>query len=315
MRGIIWGLALVLFATLSMAQQAMSNDSVIKMVKAGLSDEIIIATVNAQPGQYDTSVSGLVALKQTGVDDRVTAALISRAASLTSGSQASPAGPPPSTAEAGTNPDDPKAPHEAGIYFFNQNAAGPKMTELEPSVYTQGKTGGMFATAMTYGIAKAKTKAVLRGAHANARLTDPKTVFYFYFEQQAAGLSQASSPFGGTSTPNEYTLLKFDLKNDSRETVIGKFNAYGASGGTDEKAVVAFSYEKLRPGVYKVTINNPPARRIRLHLGDRDCCGWSVCCRNLQQQGFRFRGKLKQLYGIHSSTTAQPRLRRLFSPQ
>ncbi|MGA2340785.1 MAG: hypothetical protein ABSF75_12885, partial [Terracidiphilus sp.] len=168
-----------------------------------------------------------------------------------------PAQPAPSTASAGTNPDDPSAPHEAGIYFYIANATGPKMIELEPSDYSQGKTGGMFASAMTYGIAKAKTKAVLRGAHANARVTDPNAVFYFYFEQQAAGLSQASSPFGGTSTPNEYTLLKFDVKSDTRETVVGKFNAYGASGGVDDKAVVPFTYEKLRPGVYKVTLKSP----------------------------------------------------------
>jgi len=41
--------------------------------------------------------------------------------------------------------------------------------------------------------------------------------FYFYFEESNAGLSHAS--FGGTTTPNQFTLLKFDEKKDSRETV------------------------------------------------------------------------------------------------
>ena len=126
---------------------------------------------------------------------------------------------------------------------------------LEPSVYTQGKTGGVFASAMTYGIAKIKMKAVLRGAHANARVSDTQPVFYFYFEEQSAGLSHASTPFGGTSTPNEYTLLKFAVKGETRETVIGQANAFGASGGTDDKAVTNFTYTKLRPGVYKVLLN------------------------------------------------------------
>ena len=236
------------------AQQVMNNDSVIKLVKAGLSDDLIVTTINGSPAAYDTSADAIIARKSAGASDKVVAAIIARAAA--------PAPPPPvpSTASAGTNPDDPNAPHEAGIYFYIANTTGPKMTELEPSDYSQGKTGGMFASAMTYGIAKAKTKAVLRGAHANARVSDPNAVFYFYFEQQAAGLSQASSPFGGTSTPNEYTLLKFDVKSDTRETVIGKFNAYGASGGVDEKAVVQFTYEKLRPGVYKVTMKSPLER-------------------------------------------------------
>jgi hypothetical protein len=241
----------VALCPLLMAQQGLNNDAVVKLVNAGLSDDLIVSTISSQAGIYDTSTDAIIALKKAGVSDKVVAAIVAKAAGST------PANAAPSTASAGTDPDDPNAPHEAGIYFDNPNSTGPKMTELEPSVYSQGKTGGMFATAMTYGIAKAKTKAVLRGAHANARVDDPHTVFYFYFEQQTAGLSHASSPFGGTSTPNEYTLLKFDVKGDTRETVIGKFNAYGASGGTDEKAIVPFSYVKLRPGVYKVTLNQP----------------------------------------------------------
>jgi hypothetical protein len=251
-------LAVLVLATCSFlaAQQVMNNDSVIKLVKAGLSDDLIVTTINSSPGAYDTSADAIIALKSAGASDKVIAAIIAKVAAPPS----SPAQPAPSTASAGTNPDDPNAPHEAGIYFYIfyiANSGGPKMTELEPSDYSQGKTGGMFASAMTYGIAKAKTKAVLRGAHANARVSDPNADFYFYFEQQAAGLSQASSPFGGTSTPNEYTLLKFDVKSDTRETVVGKFNAYGASGGVDDKAVVPFTYEKLRPGVYKVTLKSP----------------------------------------------------------
>jgi len=63
--------------------------------------------------------------------------------------------------------------------------------------------------------------------------------------------------FGGTSTPNEYTLLRFDVKKGLAGDHHRSFNAYGASGGTDDKAMVAFTYTKLRPGAYKVTLNAP----------------------------------------------------------
>jgi hypothetical protein len=248
----------LIFCPLLFTQQSLDNGAIVKLAKAGLSDDLIVSTVNASPGTYDTSADGIIALKAAGVSDKVVSAIVAKAAEATQPPPPIPPLPPmPATATPViSNPDDPASFHEAGIYMYSDKAlTGSKMTELEPSAYSQGKTGGMFATAVTYGIAKAKTKAVLRGAHANARVTDPQTAFYFYFEQQSAGLSEASSPFGGTSTPNEYTLLKFDVKNDARETVIGKFNAYGASGGTDEKAVVPFSYVKLRPGVYKVTLN------------------------------------------------------------
>jgi hypothetical protein len=253
MRKTLLAFVFLALCPLLVAQQSLNNGSIIKLVKAGLSDDLIVSTINASPGSYDTSADGLIALKTAGASDKVVAAIVTKASSP-AGPAAVPTTPPPPVAQ---DPDDPMSPHEAGIYAFSETAPDHKMTMLEPSVYGQGKTGGIFASAMTYGIAKAKMKAILRGAHSNARVTDPQTVFYFYFEQQGAGLSNASSIFGGTSTPNEYTLLKFDVKDSTRETTIGKFSAYGASSGNDDKAIVAFTYSKLKPGVYKVTISAP----------------------------------------------------------
>jgi hypothetical protein len=236
------------------AQQALNNDSVIKLVKAGLSDDLIVTTVNGSAGAYNTSADGIIALKTAGVSDKVVAAIVLKASGSSNPAPGTPAA--AATAAVGTNPDDPAAPHEAGIYIYDESApAGSKMLLLEPNVYTQGKTGGVFASAMTYGMARIKMKAVLRGAHANARVSEAQPVFYFYFEQTGAGLSNASGLFGATTTPNEYTLLKFQIKGETRETVTGSMNAFGGSGGTDDKAVTNFTYTKLRPGVYKVMLN------------------------------------------------------------
>lgn len=243
MRKLIVAMFCVAGCAISLAQQVLNNDSVVKMVKAGLSDDVVVATINSSPGQYTTNPDGLIALKQAGVTDKVIAAMI------TKGSAGSTPSSPPTQPAVSNDPNDPRSPHEAGIWV---NGRG-KMVELEPSVYSSGKTGGMLATAMTYGIAKTKIKAVIRNAHSNTRVSDPGAAFYFYFEVTEAGLSNASTPFGGTTTPNEYVLIKFDVKNNSRETVTGKLNAYGASGGVDDKTAVDFTYEKLSPGVYKVT--------------------------------------------------------------
>lgn len=251
---ILAALLLTLSPLMMVAQTTLDNDSIIKMMKAGLSDDLIISTIGSSAGNYNTTADGIIALKTAGASDRVVAAVVTKASGGSAPTQGTA---PVATGPGSTNPDDPAAPHDAGIYVWSDKAAaGSKMTMLEPSIYTQGKTGGVFASAVTYGIAKVKMKAVLRGAHANARVSDPQSVFYFYFEEQSAGLSHANSPiFGGTSTPNEYTLLKFDVKGETRETIVGKMNAFGASGGTDDKAVTGFTYVKLRPGVYKVTIS------------------------------------------------------------
>ena len=60
-----------------LAQQALTNDSVIKMSKAGLSDDLILQTINTQPVSFSTNASDLVALKQAGLSDRVIGAMLS----------------------------------------------------------------------------------------------------------------------------------------------------------------------------------------------------------------------------------------------
>lgn len=79
---------LALGAILVFAQQALDNGSVIKLVKAGLSDDIIVTTINASPGTYDTSTDGLIALKAAGVSDKVISAMVTKATGARATSEA-----------------------------------------------------------------------------------------------------------------------------------------------------------------------------------------------------------------------------------
>jgi hypothetical protein len=233
------------------SKRKMTNQDVLDMVSLGLGDEVILEKIRSAPETgFTTDLESLKALKAGKVSDPVIRAMINpHPAVVGSTPSAGPATP------TNTNPDDPASPHDPGIYMYAKAKDGVHLVILEPAVYSQGKSGGVFKSAMTYGIAKMKWKAVVRGAHANVRSSDDKMAFYFYFEESNAGLSHAS--FGGTTTPNEFTLLKFDEKKDSRETVVMQANAFGASSGTDEKANTGFDFTKLRPGVYKVTPKAP----------------------------------------------------------
>ena len=247
---IVATLFLLLCSQCLMAQSTakdMTNQDVKDLVGVGLSSDVIIDKIQAAGAtNFDTSVAALKDLKASNVPDEVIRAMIN-----------------PHPGDSGTNapaaqggePNYPSLPHDPGIYMYARNSKGFQMTMLEPTVYSQGKSGGVFTSAMTYGIAKMKWKAVVRGAHANMQSNDVNMAFYFYFEDSSPGLSHAS--FGGTTTPNEFTLLKFDAKKDSRETVVMKANAFGSSSGTDEKANEPFTFTKLRPGVYKVVPNAP----------------------------------------------------------
>jgi hypothetical protein len=92
------------FCPLLVAQQSMNNDSVIKLVKAGLSDDLIVSTINAAPGVYDTSADALIALKTAGASDKVISSIVVRSAG------APQPAPPPSPAPVAPSPATAEAP-------------------------------------------------------------------------------------------------------------------------------------------------------------------------------------------------------------
>jgi hypothetical protein len=250
-------LAIVFFLAASFceAQQlttGMTDQDVTGMVSAGLSDQVILDKIHAADAtNFDTSVQALKALKAlkaANVSDAVIGVMIDPSPAISGTAHSAADQNMPANADS----NDPAAPHAPGIYMYTQADDGKKMTMLEPTVY-QGTAAGGAAFMLSFGIAKVKGKAVVRGSRAMMRSSDRSMVFYFYFEEVNPGLSYSS--YDIPTTPNEFTLLKFDQKSDSRETVIMKANAFGSSTGTDEKANTGFTFTKLRPGVYRVTPN------------------------------------------------------------
>jgi len=53
------------------AALAVTNNDLVEMTRAGLSEDLIISTIRSRGGRFDLSPSGLISLKQYGVSDRV----------------------------------------------------------------------------------------------------------------------------------------------------------------------------------------------------------------------------------------------------
>ncbi|HWZ56189.1 MAG TPA: hypothetical protein VNZ63_08975 [Verrucomicrobiae bacterium] len=86
---------------------AMTNRDVIALVKAKISDDIIITKIKQSKTRFDTSTDGLVALKQTGVSDQLIAVMVDAGSS----SDAAPSGAtaPAAAASAATAASSTKA--------------------------------------------------------------------------------------------------------------------------------------------------------------------------------------------------------------
>ena len=191
----------------------MTNADVINMLKAGLGESVVIAAIRKTVRtDFRVDAESLILLKTSGASDNLVSVMLDPSAAP----PAAPASPPAAVNTTGTsgtkaaNPANaaPDAPREPGIYA-DMGDDTPKLIALEPTTFSQGKSGGFFTSALTYGIKKAKWKAVVRSAASNFRIAESVPTFYFYFEQKGSGLSHTGG-FGGwlsgASSPNEFVL-------------------------------------------------------------------------------------------------------------
>lgn len=232
----------LVFSFSSEAQtDTVTNKTVIQLKSAGLSSDIIKSKIQGSPCRFDLSTDALIALKKANIPDDVITAMLSKSNTTTASSQTG-------AVENETNVTP-------GIYYCKGQPC--KLTELEASVYSQGKMGSGILTAMTYGVAKTKMKATLSGDKANLQVAERKPTFYFYFDKSSSNNfgnnGVQSFWFASATSPNEFLLVKFSTTKKSREVVTGSWNSYaGLSSGIDDKNKVSFKYEKVSQGVYKV---------------------------------------------------------------
>jgi len=95
------GVVLLAAASMLAAQQTLDDDGVIKMIKAGLSEDVIAAAISSSPGTYDTSANALIALKTAGAGDKIMAAILTKASGATTA--ATSAGPATSALPKGVD--------------------------------------------------------------------------------------------------------------------------------------------------------------------------------------------------------------------
>jgi len=242
--------ALLSFAAIStFAQEKLTNAEVISLTKAGLASSVIVEKIRTSSTDFDTSTNGLIALKQAGVADDVVAAMVTAKSGGSTQTPTTPGGSPSG------DPNDPMSKHGHGVYLYSEEGGERKMTQLQPSMSAQNRTGGQFTASITpFGLGKVKTKTNLPGRNAAVQIKETSPVFYFYLDASSGGLNTSS---GIPSSPNEFTLVRFNQRSDNREVTIAKSNSWGGKGGLSDEYVVGLTAEPLGNGVFKVTPTSP----------------------------------------------------------
>jgi hypothetical protein len=256
------------------AQLSLNNEAVIKMVKAGLSDDLIITTINVMPGSYDTSPDGLIALKSAGASDKVVGAIVSKAAA---------AAPPPPVPAAPTPPPPPVAPTPppppAPVPTPAPAPEPPPPPPLPPipvvpalpppppaaaapalppgidlvGVYYKDKSGAWapippeIVTAKASGFTVRDNKVGSIKGHilgAKAHLSAPLPVTLAVYVPEGRTIA-------------EYRLMRLLVKSGEREFHISSSMVSKESNDNEiEKDAVVITSEKIAPRVYQITLSS-----------------------------------------------------------
>lgn len=230
MRKVFLLVALLLLTPFLIAQQTLNNESVIKLVKAGLTEDLIVSTINGAPGAYDTSADGIIALKGAGCSDKVVAAVVAKASA--------PAAIPTAVATPVAAPAVSALPQgidEIGVYYKDKSGA---WVALDPEV-VNFKTGGFLKSMATDGLVKGDLNGHVPGGHAKTSLTFPVRLAVY-------------APEGTAIT--EYQLLRYRTHSDSREFRSMTGGVFHASGGAT-RDLVEFKADKIAPRLYEITLD------------------------------------------------------------
>jgi hypothetical protein len=234
------------------AQQELDNKAVLKMAKAGLSPEIVSATVNANPGHYDVSPDAMIALKKAGVGDAVISAMIAKnsggstpvqtgatnAVNATNGGAGFALASAPSVASSANGL--PPGVDSVGVYVKDSSG---NWAEVDAEV-VNFKTGGALKHIGSAGIVKGDLNGNVAGFHSRLGLHSPAE-FILYVPE-------------GTS-PGEYQLIRFRVNSNSREFRSLTGGVAHTSGGA-ARDTVEFTTKKIAPRVYQVTVGGEAGR-------------------------------------------------------
>ena len=221
---------LVLTALVIGQEKALTNEDIVKMLEGGLSPELIVTMIRNSPGEYDTNVDTLLALREKGLSDAILAAMVAANSRNDSGGVGS--------AEDTGTPGQPDTPPEVGVYYVDKSD---KLTFMEPEIVTW-KTGGFWKKAATAGLTKGHVNGIVSGLTSKYPLAGDEEILVYCLE--------------GTSA-TEYQLLKLWEKKDRRTFRAVTGGIIHASSGADEN-LVAFEPVRVRPRIYGFNLPSLP---------------------------------------------------------
>lgn len=231
-----------------------TNVDVIKMSKAGLSQDVILSKISTEPPNFKTDIDDLIFLKSNKVADTVINLIVFRQKSFKNSAS--------DLSKKNSDGENFIFPY-SGIYFKEND----NYTSLDPTLVSFSTQRGIYLTSIYIG--------QIEGSKANYVLNN-NPEFYFNFDESKKSLNSANPNDVGNQSnylsllsslnshaisPNEFKLLKLDVKKslmglgknkEQREYIAGKINAGKTDLSIDSRYIVNFKYKKISENTYKI---------------------------------------------------------------
>jgi hypothetical protein len=211
-----------------LAQEPLNNEGIVKLVKSGMTEDLIINVVQQQPGTYSFGADDLVTLKEANVSERIIAAMLAKGKTAAP----SPAG-SPGSAKTGSTGAQSSPGSGPGIHY---KKGGEYLELLTEEV--EWSTSGAIRSIASAGIVKKNLNGSVAGPSSRNFLTNPMEIVL--------------SPPSGL-TVNTYILLPLKPNKGVREFNVGPVNKKSGVA----KGAIPFGVEKVGENAYRMVLQTP----------------------------------------------------------
>jgi hypothetical protein len=256
---LLLGFVFLLICPILSAQQTLDNDAVIKLAKAGLSDDLLITTINASPGHYDVSPDGQLALRKANLSDKVVEAIVLKAFAMVPNTAKTPPKVTTDLRPAKVSPDRrpekvsndrpfnplpeypatgpnglPPGIENVGVYYRNQSG---HWIQIPPETVTF-QSAARLADIASAGIVRSDLNGKIDGPHARVTAQLP-VIFAVYLPVNVA--------------ITEFALLELHPTQNER-TFLSAEGGFLHTQAKAQRDQIEFLPEKLAPRLYQITL-------------------------------------------------------------
>ncbi len=206
------------------------NDAIVRMHTAGLFDDVLVQTIELQPGRYTTGPDELINLKGAGLSDRVISAMQAHGAGLSTRSGKALRN------EAGAVNPTPLAAglDEIGVYYKDKNGEW-QMLRTERVEF---RGSNRLKSAVTYGVLREDTNGWLDEGKSSLVLQTGTQILIY-------------TPTG--TQAEEYDFLRLNEHKDSRDFRVKTGGVFHSQTGAG-KNEIEFNPHKIAPQMYTFTV-------------------------------------------------------------